>query len=1101
MIDITRTARVWMVAFSIFSLVACPDSVFAQGNAAPKLDPPSAAAVRIFKAAAKAQNANNFQFGAELWEDFLKKHPKTTETPRAEHYAGICHLQLKAYEKAAAHFQTVTTTWSKTVAPVMLQDALLNLGSCHFELAKKNADTAAESYGKAADTFGELLKNFPAGAHTDQALYFQAESLYWKGDKAQAVESYAKLVNDVKLKSSSFRDDAAYLLGVTYQELKKFDDASKTFDVFIKDFADNPLIHEVKMRKGEMVLLAGRAAAKDGNADQASGLFKDALARLEEVAKVESFNKRPYALLKLGECHNALKDFANAAKAYAQLAETYSTSPHTGEARLNAARNFYNANQDADTLKWCQAVIDNDAANAPEATHWLCRVHIKNGDFDKVVEQAGGILPRAAESRFLVDLKMDKADALYAIADRTIEALLLYEAIAKDHADHAKAPEALYYAAFAAMQLEKTEQALASVETFRTSFADHYFLPDVNYIAAKCKLLTKKPAEAEMEFKALIANYKTHEHFELWHILLGQSLLNQEKYDEVIATLSPMVKAIKSPAIAAEGHYFLGLSQFELAKHAEAAAEFEASLAADAKWTNADLTAIYWARTLHKSDKTDDAIVKVKEAISGFPDSRRLDEAYYRLGEFSYAKSDYEAANGAYSKVIESWPDSAFTSYAHFWKGWAQTEDKKYDGAIASFTTFLDGYPEHDLVSDARYARGACRRLNGDYEDAVKDLTEFLATNPDKKDACSAHFEKGRALVKLDEFKAATESFQEVTKLDPKYEKADEVAYELAWAYKLDGEAEEALKTFRRIIKDYPDSSFAADAHFRDGEDLYTQSKFEESKAAYAKAKGGAESGSLKEAITYKLGWSNYQLEKFDEALKEFSEQTKDYPAGSLFHSGLFMQGEAFFKLKKRQEALPLYTKLLSDKDNFAKLPDNTKMLVHLHGGQCAVEAKKWDDALKYLSPIPTNYAESMYIHQAHFEIGRCHEGLKKEAEALASYEKATNGPDGLSARAYYMIGEIHFKRKEFDQAIKQYKLVLLMNEKDEEVKKWQGYACFEAGRCFDVRIMDATGPQRTQFIADAKKYYGDVVSKYPGSPAQLQASAKDRLSKLASIK
>ena len=97
-----------------------------------------------FADAAAFQNNGAFDLAVEEWEKFLKTYAQDPLAPKGQHYLGVCLLQLKQYEKAAAAFQDVITKHPKFE---MLEDTYLNLASCQYSLA---AGGKADFYPQAA---------------------------------------------------------------------------------------------------------------------------------------------------------------------------------------------------------------------------------------------------------------------------------------------------------------------------------------------------------------------------------------------------------------------------------------------------------------------------------------------------------------------------------------------------------------------------------------------------------------------------------------------------------------------------------------------------------------------------------------------------------------------------------------------------------------------------------------------------------------------------------------------------------------------------------------------------------------------------------------
>ena len=154
----------------------------AQDKDAPKLEDPSAAAVASYSDAANLQNNRRYELAAMDWEKFLKNYPNTTLTPQAEHYAGVCWLQIQKFGKAAPHFEAVVNKWRKVPKFALGEDAFLNLGWCKYQLADASQADRSKLFASAAAVFLKSMKEYPKGKYADQILYFLGDSLYLQSE-------------------------------------------------------------------------------------------------------------------------------------------------------------------------------------------------------------------------------------------------------------------------------------------------------------------------------------------------------------------------------------------------------------------------------------------------------------------------------------------------------------------------------------------------------------------------------------------------------------------------------------------------------------------------------------------------------------------------------------------------------------------------------------------------------------------------------------------------------------------------------------------------------------------------------------------------------
>ena len=1036
-------------------------------------------ALVVYSDAASFQNNGAFELAAEEWDKFLQKYPQDPLVAKAQHYLGVCNLQLKRWDKAAAAFAAVVKNYPEFDA---IQDAYLNLGWCQYSLGGQKV---AGAYAQAAATFAELAKKFPDGKHTEQALFYGGEAEYNLGKKKEAAAAYALLIK--KYPQSSLRADALYALGVTHEELGQYPDAGQAYDLFLKEFASHELANEVQMRKAETVLQAGD--------------FATAETMFAAVAKLPGFGQADHALLRQAFCLSKLDKFTEAAALYSRLATEFPQSSYLADAAISAGRCYYRAEQFPEAASWLQKVIDGSSSNRVEAAHWLCRIYLRDKKPQPAIELAKQLLPKAGDDPFAVNLQMDQADALYENDASRPEAIAQYLKIATAHPQHEVAAQALYNAAFGALELGQYDEALKQTAAFLKAYPSHRLAPDVQYVAAECHLQRSGYAEAEKLYAGLVESAADHPDRETWQVRRGLAIYLQKRYGDAVAALEPTVAQLKTADNRAQAQFVLGVSHFYLDQADAAVQALQAAVQANPKWKQADETLLFLARALRKQDKTADAIGALSQLIADFPQSRLLDQAHYRYGEFSYAAGDFKTAIAQYDAVAAADAKSAFAPYALYGKGWAQLKNKAFPEAVESFRALLAAHPEHALVADTHLALGMSLRQAGKADEAAQELDQYLKSQPAEPAKSDALYERGLVEVALKSFGKAAETFQQVLKANPQYAAADKVTYELAWAYKSvpdGGNKAEAAAAFADLVAKYPDSPLAAEASFHVGESQYESGEYATAAQAYAVAKQKSQPGELREKATYKLGWSLFQDKKYAEALAEFAEQATDQPQGDLAADALFMKAECLFRLGKHDEALPVYQ--ATQKVKLAS--PVSQVLALLHGGQSAIEQKQWDEAIGLLSQIPAKHAESPYAAEAYFELGRAKQNSGQEAAALPDYEKAAElSRSEVGARARFMVGEAAFGHKDFAGAVRHFQRVMFGYGGDAatpETKKWQAKAGFEAARCAEVQIKDAQGPARADLLKQAQQAYQYVVDKHPQD--ELAAQAKQRLEELAKL-
>jgi len=1012
----------------------------------------SPAATRQYAAAAHLQRLKSYDLAAQEWRKFVDEHQGDPRLAQAYYNLGVCEYLNDQPEAAAAAFNKVVRDFPKSEN---VESAHLYLGASQYALAQGGKSGAAE---QAVKTFDALLAKYPQGASVPEALYYRGECLYLGGKKQEAADSYRQVVE--KHAQHAFAPDALYALGVCQEELGQHAEAGKSYDAFLKGYPDHGLAAEVTLRRGETLL-----AAKQ---------YAEALERFEAAASRPGFDLADYATIRQADCQTQLGRHAEAAALYESVPAKFPESQHASRAALAGGKCHYLAGNFAQARNLLADFLQTKGPAAYEAAHWTARTWLEEQQPQKAVEVAEGMIPQARgdKSEWLAPLLMDRADAVYAIAERRKESIGFFEAVAQTAPQDPIGAQALYMAAFASLEVGDNAGALKRAEAFLAAHPKHDLAAEVTQIKAEGHLLLNQWKEADAEYAKLLAQQAEHPDRLLWSVRRALVLQLQGKHDETLKALQPALAAIeaKDPAIAdrpdliAETRHLAGICQLELQQDEAAAASLEAALAAQPKWRHADETLLALARAYARSSRVDKAKATVEKLLADFPQTNLLDKAHYRRGEYAYLSGDYETAAAEYRRVIDGWPESPLVPYALHELGCAQMDRQDNAAAEATLTTLLDAHGKHPVAPTARFSRGMARHRLGKFGPAVEDLQAFLAGRPEPSARCDARYLLGLCQMGLDDYKAAAATLRSLLADEPDYGNGDNVLYQLAWALKLSGDEGEAAKVFQQLATKYPDSPRSGEAYYHIGEFTYARKDYAHAAAAYYKAMQQAGVSELGEKSAHKLGWSYFHQGSFDDALKTFAYQWKTYPQGPLAPDAAFMQAECLFAQKKYSEALEAY-------DGVENLrSEGFEALRLLHAGQAAGQLKQWKKSLEYLDPCVERFPDSPHAPEAIYERGWAHQNLGSADEAGRLYrqviEKAGNRE--VAARAQFMLGELEFARKDYSEAVRSYFKVIY----GYSYPTWQAEAYYEAARCFEMlRQTDK-----------AAELYRELAEKFPDS-------------------
>ena len=1055
----------------------------------------SPAANRLASEAANLQNKGQFSLAADVWDEYLKKFPKSTLAPKARYYSGVCHMKVGQLEKAIGAFQLVVEEIKEHPEYPYNEDALLNLGGCYLSRADQSPDQASKDYASAAEIFGRLAKEYPESKYIDQATYFLAESFYLNGKVELSIPLYTRLVD--QFEDSSFRSIGLYALAVALDESNQRESAVVRYDAFLKDYPEDELATDVSMRRAEVLLQQAQSADPEQPLD--IGAWEQARDAFEKLSTSPNYEQADRATYQQAFCVARLGQPEQAATLYDAIIERFPQSPYVTDARLAAGRTRYQLNQYDASISALRPVAESKDDRRGEAGHWIAKCLMKQGKSEEAFSQTQQWVKSWETDAYLPYLLMDQADAAFAVPSLRDQSRGLYLRVAREFFDHPLAPQALYNAAFEDFEAQRAEDAMQLTREFLERYADNGFAPDVRALQGECEFKLGRPAEAESIYRKLLAEIKQHPEKERWPLRLALCLYSQKKYDETISTLGE-IQEWTEPAWSAEAAYLVGASQFYKKNYEQAMVSLARAIEQKSGWTQSDVALVLLARSQANLNQWQQAQQTLNRVLAEFPESTQRSEVWFRLGEVNEGLEKPEEAQKWYQKLVVDSPQSPLTPYARLATSWLSFDARQWDLASNGFQGLLDSDPDHPLAAEAELGLGMSQRQAGNFDEAARTLKAYIKRDPLGTSSANAKFELAMAYMGQESYPKAAIELRDILENQADWERIDQVLYQLAWTAKYQDDADSADDFFQQLVDQKSDSGFAGEAWFHLGESAYKAESFEQAGKQYAQAMELASNDTVRNNARYKLAWTQFKTRKWQTAAEGFSKLV-EVAKEPLKSQAQFMSGESLFEAKKFGPALEAYQACLATLESTQEIPDAMKQLARLHASQSANQQKQSELALELARGFLERYPKSPSAGEAWFEIGMAETGLKSTDKAIDAYEEATlSGAPAIAARARFMIGEVHFSAERYDEAIKQFNRVMFGFGDDAaaDVAQWQAVAGFEAARCSHIRVASAQGMAQKQLIEQALEAYQYVVDQHPKN--RLATEATKQIAKLKTV-
>jgi len=297
-----------------------------------------------------------------------------------------------------------------------------------------------------------------------------------------------------------------------------------------------------------------------------------------------------------------------------------------------------------------------------------------------------------------------------------------------------------------------------------------------------------------------------------------------------------------------------------------------------------------------------------------------------------------------------------------------------------------------------------------------------------------------------------------------------------------------------------------ATAYHELGKQLGDASKYEESLKLCPDIYEQTKTAKVKEGIIFLWGVNLYELERYEEAEPKFRELVNDYPDSRFLENAYYTLGRLYYKLKQFESAREAFKSVITKYPNSEYIDDAQYFI-----GDCFFQEANYDQAALEFERV--NSKNNDLQAQARYYNSLSLYRMGRNQEALTAYEKFVGEfpSSPFMTGAYFDMGSIHSKLKEYDAATQNYELAI-QNAKDDITK---GTIQYEIGnnyftaedyqmaitaykKLMETYPNDTNIPEARYYIAESywwlKDYqsslqgYTEVLDKDPNGPHVVEA-------------
>src|SRR5688572_3977494 len=615
--------------------------------------------------------SRNLAAARQTLDGVVKNDPNRAATAR--YWLAQCDIVEKKFESAKAVLDELAKL---SPPPVSMTQLALDQADCLMGMRK---------YAEAAAAYEAYQKQYPQSMQLNEAAYRQAFCLHKLGHHERSLAIAQKLDAEKGTLARATRE----LVAENLFSLQKFGDARKIFE----ELTESAVLEEEKvrfaLRTGQSAYFAGdfegasdilrnvvaqkqvtqdpemgRAVLLYGDALLQTGKYREAAGVLAKYAVTAKEDKLE-AQFKLGLAQLRGQDVAGAEKTLAGVMRGDVKSPWGMRAHFEYGQLKYKQNQPQVALETLAKI----PAEAPEelaapTQYLLAWIDLDARRFDPAAKRFADLRAKYPKHPQAADALFHQAVALRE-ANRTDEAVKVFEAYLQAHASGGYAIKAKQLLAASMVKLQKYEEAIARLEALAKD--QDTKTEDVLYDLAWSLAAMKRTEPAQQTYTRLLEEYPASRLAPAARAELAEILFQQEKYADAATLLERVIDDKKADQrTVAVAIYRLGACYERMNEPAKAAAMFKEFLA---NRGNDELTG--WANyqagvNLARLNKLPEAVQHFQRSVEGNPPAELASLAYLKLGETQAQAGDFEGSAKAYEQFVQKFDKHKFLFQAQF---------------------------------------------------------------------------------------------------------------------------------------------------------------------------------------------------------------------------------------------------------------------------------------------------------------------------------------------------------------------------------------------------------------------------------------------------
>lgn len=617
-----------------------------------------------------------------------------------------------------------------------------------------------------------------------------------------------------------------------------------------------------------------------------------------------------------------------------------------------------------------------------------------------------------------------------------------------------------YYIAEIYLIKKNYDKAEIVAQNYLSAYPGHTYTGEMYRVQGTADYHFGKYHEAIKAFEKYLENNAESAHRRDALYMLGMSCYQTGVYSQVPVILGEVTT--EKDALAQNAYLHMGLAYLQLADKNKARMAFEQAAASNTDLKIKEQAAYNYALCIHETSYSafGESVTVFEKFLNEFPNSPYADKVSNYLVEVYMDTRSYDAALKSIERITH--PSMAILEAKQkilFQLGTQSFANTQFEQAIGYFNQSIAlGQYNLQTKADALYWRGeSYYRLNR-MQEAARNFNDYLAIAPQKntemfalayynlayiafhkKDYATAQnrflkfvqLDKGENATALaDAYNRMGDCYLHVRRFDEAkqyYSRAENIGtpagdysyYQLALVAGLQKDYDGKVTLLNRLATKYPDSPYAVNALYEKGRSYVQSNNNSQAIATFRELLNKYPESPISRKAATEIGLLYYQNDDYNRAIEAYKYVITKYPGSEEARLAMRDLKSIYVDANRVDEFAALAAQMpgeirfeVSEQDSLTYIAAEK---VYMKGDITPAKAS----FTRYLQSYP-NGAFSLNSHYYLCLIGK----EEKDEEAILEHTgKLLEYPDNpYSEEALLMRGEILFNRKQYKQALADYK-------------------------------------------------------------------------------